>query len=266
MSALPRRPLGDTGIEVSVLGLGTVGLGRNRGLTLARPFEIPADEDAARLLDRARELGLNLLDTAPAYGTAEARLGTLLRGRRQDWVIVTKTGETFDGERSTHDFSPEHTRASVMGSLDRLDTDWLDCVLVHSDGDDLTILREHGTLDVLEDLKRSGVIRSFGISTKSLAGGLTAVAHCDVVMVTLNRDQVEDLPVIAAARRRGRGVLVKKPLAGGRLVDDAPEQLRWVTSRPGVAAALVGTLDPAHLEADVEALTESITEIPPARD
>ena len=62
---------------------------------------------AKALLDRARALGINLLDTAPAYGTSEARLGKLLAGERADWILCTKVGESFDGRISTHDFSPE---------------------------------------------------------------------------------------------------------------------------------------------------------------
>ncbi|HSG88983.1 MAG TPA: aldo/keto reductase [Pseudomonadales bacterium] len=251
---MPRRPLGDTGIEVSVLGLGTVKFGRTQGLKYPQPFTIPDNAQAARLLATARDLGINLLDTAPAYGNAELRLGALLRGQRQDWVIVTKTGERFEQGVSRFDFSPEHTRASVMRSLGRLDTDWLDCVLVHSDGDDLGILRAQGTLEVLQDLKAEGVIRAFGISTKTLAGGLAALAHCDVVMVTLNMDETEDLPVVTAAHRRGRGVLVKKALGSGHLAATAATQLRWVTSRPGVSAAVVGSIDAAHLRDDAEAV------------
>lgn len=259
MTLLERRPLGTTGMLVSVLGLGTVKFGRNTGLKYPRPFTIPDDAEAGRLLDQAAELGINLLDTAPAYGDAEQRLGRLLAGgdrRRDDWVIVTKTGEIHANGVSRFDFTPEHTRASVMRSLERLDTDRIDCVLVHSDGDDLEILREQGTLDVLADLKQAGVLRAFGMSTRTLAGGLAAVAHCDLVMVTLNRDQVDDLPVVAAAHRRGCGVLVKKPLASGHLGADAGETLRWVTSRRGVSSAVIGTIDPGHLIANVAAIED----------
>lgn len=258
---VPRRPLGSTGIEVSVLGLGTVKLGRSQGLKYPQPFSIPDDATAARLLDRAAELGINLLDTAPAYGSAETRLGRLLKGRRDRWVVVTKTGEQFEedrsGGRSRFDFTPEATRRSVADSLQALATDHLDCVLVHSDGDDLEIIRRHGTLEALADLQQRGMIRSYGMSTKTLAGGLAAVAACDVVMVTLNRDAVDELPVVLAAHRRGRGVLVKKPLGSGHLGATAAAQLQWVLSRPGVSAAVVGSIDPGHLAANAAALRDA---------
>ena len=76
--SLQQRPLGNTGMTVSVLGLGTVKLGRNQAVKYPEPFELPDDAQARRLIDRARDLGINLLDTAPAYGTSEERLGRLL--------------------------------------------------------------------------------------------------------------------------------------------------------------------------------------------
>ena len=76
------RPLGATGIDVSVLGLGTVKLGRDSGVNYAQPFRLPTMREARHLIDRAHSLGINLIDTAPAYGTSEERLGELLAGQR----------------------------------------------------------------------------------------------------------------------------------------------------------------------------------------
>src|SRR5690606_15619655 len=86
------RPLGQTGLTVSALGLGTVKFGRNTGVKYPRSFELPDRSAAANLLSLARDLGINLLDTAPAYGESEERLGELLQGQRQDWLICTKAG------------------------------------------------------------------------------------------------------------------------------------------------------------------------------
>jgi aryl-alcohol dehydrogenase-like predicted oxidoreductase len=156
------RPLGSTGLEVSAIGLGTVKLGRDRGVKYPAAFTIPDTRAARDLLAQARDLGINLIDTAPAYGDSELRLGELLRGQRNHWVLCSKVGEEFEGGRSLFDFSPRHTRGSVRRSLQRLETDVLDLVLVHSDGDDLRIIKECGTLETLQDLKREGLIRAFG--------------------------------------------------------------------------------------------------------
>ncbi len=137
------RPLGGTGLTVSPLGLGTVKFGRDQGVKYPAGFPIPDDREAADLLALARDLGINLIDTAPAYGRSEERLGPLLRGQREQWVIVSKVGEEFVGGQSVFDFSAAHTRRSVERSLKRLETDHIDLVLVHSDGNDLDILREH---------------------------------------------------------------------------------------------------------------------------
>ena len=94
------RPLGSTGLRVSPLGLGTVKLGRDQGVKYPQQFRIPDDAQALALLNQARDLGINLIDTAPAYGNSEQRLGPLLRGQRQDWVIVSKVGEEFDDGQS----------------------------------------------------------------------------------------------------------------------------------------------------------------------
>jgi hypothetical protein len=111
------RPLGSTGLLVSPLGLGTVKLGRDQGVKYPNGFTIPGDDEARLLLAQARELGINLIDTAPAYGRSEERLGPLLRGQRDEWVIVSKVGEEFDDGQSRFDFSAAHTRRSVERSL-----------------------------------------------------------------------------------------------------------------------------------------------------
>jgi Predicted oxidoreductases (related to aryl-alcohol dehydrogenases) len=200
------RPLGSTGIEVSPLGLGTVKIGRNQQVKYPRGFELPDDAQVERLLWLAQELGINLVDTAPAYGTSQERLGRLLPGPRDHWVIVSKVGEIFENGRSRFDFGHAHTLASVEQSLRELRTDYLDCVLVHSDGDDLRILREEGVVDALELLKEKGLIRSHGISSKTVEGGLEAVRRLDVVMATANLEYDEERPVFEAAAAAGKGV------------------------------------------------------------
>ena len=129
-----RRPLGNTGIEVSPLGLGTVKFGRNTGIDYRRAYPLPSDGRIADLLAVAQREGINLLDTAPAYGTSEARIGEAIEGHRDDWVLCTKAGEEFDGAKSRYDFSEDAVLTSVEGSLARLRTDNVDILLLHSDG------------------------------------------------------------------------------------------------------------------------------------
>src|SRR5882672_8748483 len=81
----------------SVLGLGTVKFGRNRNVRYpgGDGFALPSDREIETLLDVAVECGINVLDTAPAYGASEERLGKLLGARRREFFLMTKTGEEF---------------------------------------------------------------------------------------------------------------------------------------------------------------------------
>ena len=256
------RPLGDTGLEVSALGLGTVKLGRDQELKYPAEFVIPDLRSAANLLAQAKELGINLIDTAPAYGDSEQRLGQLLAGQRRDWLLCTKVGEEFSAGVSSFDFSPEHTRASVQRSLRRLDTDVLDLVLVHSNGDDLHIINTMGTLEALQAMQQEGLVRAVGLSSKTVAGGLAAAPICDVLMLTYNLNEREELPVLDACVAHHTGVLLKKVLASGHLAEAGSDPLQasmdLALGHPGTSAAIIGTINPAHLRANVEAARRTL--------
>ncbi|MEM1058482.1 MAG: aldo/keto reductase [Verrucomicrobiota bacterium] len=257
---LPRRALGRSGLEASVIGLGTVKLGRNQGVKYPKGFELPTDAEATVLLETARELGINLIDTAPAYGVSEERLGKLLPGPREDWLIATKVGEEFRDGASQHLFTPAHTRASVERSLQRLQTDHLDLVLVHSDGQDLAIVRESGVLEELATLKGEGKLRAFGMSTKTVEGGLAAAERSDVMMITYSPWQREEEPVLDDCARRGVGVLVKKAFASGHFgatADQDPVRTAFdfIFAHPAAGSVITGTLNPDHLRQNVAAAT-----------
>jgi aryl-alcohol dehydrogenase-like predicted oxidoreductase len=250
------RPLGSTGLLVSPLGLGTVKLGRDQGVKYPNGFSIPDDADARLLLAQARELGINLIDTAPAYGISEERLGPLLRGQRQDWVIVSKVGEEYDNGQSHFDFSPAHTRLSVERSLRRLETEQIDLLLVHSDGNDLQILQHSGVYATLAELKREGKIGAFGLSGKTVEGGLLALQQGDCAMVTYNLNEQSEKPVLDYAAAHGKGILVKKALASGHVclaagVDPVRASFELLFGHPGVCSAIVGTINPLHLAHNV---------------
>jgi aryl-alcohol dehydrogenase-like predicted oxidoreductase len=253
---LPQRLLGSTGLNVSVLGLGTVKFGRNQKIKYPT-FELPTDEGICQLLDDAQSYGINLLDTAPAYGIAEERLGKLLGTRRSEFVIVTKTGEEFANGESSYDFSAEHTRLSVERSLKRLRTNRLDCVLVHCPRNDFEVLSNSPVLAELQKLKDRGDIRSFGASTYSMEGGMLALDTGDVVMVTYSVDDRAMAPVISQAAKLRKGVLIKKGLGSGNLAAGALsliEVLGPTLTLPGVSSVIIGTRNTQHLSANVSAV------------
>lgn len=245
---MEKRRLGSIDLDVSVIGLGTVKFGRNTGVKYPRAFDLPSDEQCLTLLQTAKDLGINFLDTAPAYGSSETRLGGFLKGQRPSWVIATKVGEQFIDGQSQFDFSSPAIIESLEASLRALQTDYLDIVLVHSNGDDVALI-EAGVFEPLARLKAAGKIRAFGMSTKTVAGGKLAVDHSDVVMVSYNPTYTDEQAVIAYAHQKQKGVLIKKALASGHLVETlAPaDALRFVLAAPGVTSAVIGTLNPEHL-------------------
>ncbi len=257
------RPLGASGITVSVLGLGTVKLGRDQKVKYPHGFKIPNDAAVRDLLALTRDLGINFIDTAPAYGNSEERLGQLMDSSN-DWVIMTKVGEIFEHGKSSFDFSAAHTRMSVVRSLKRLKRDSLDMVLVHSDGNDMHIIENEGVLPELQKLKEEGLLRAYGMSTKTTEGGLWIVENTDVVMATLNLSDDHDLPVSARAHELNKGVVIKKGLqsghadkaAGGSGVEQAFE---YIFSHAGITSMIVGTINPDHLRENV-AVTERVIE------
>ncbi len=258
------RPLGSLGLMVSPLGLGTVKLGRDQGVKYPNGFTIPDDRAARQLLDQARDLGINLIDTAPAYGRSEERLGPLLRGQRHEWVIVSKVGEEFDNGLSSFNFSAAHTRLSVERSLTRLETDCIDLVLVHSDGNDLHILEHEGVYEALAQLKQEGKIRGFGLSGKTVAGGLKALEQGDCAMVTYNLNEQGERPVLDYAAAHGKAILVKKALASGHAClrpDEDPVRASFelLFGHPGVSSAIVGTINPVHLAHNVATVAQVLS-------
>ena len=247
-----RRPLGNTRIEVSALGLGTVKFGRNTQVDYPHPYELPSDGHIANLLGAAQREGINLLDTAPAYGSSEARIGEVIEGYRDDWVICTKAGEQFDGVRSYYDFSEDAILRSVDRSLARLRTHRMDILLLHSDGRMVNEIASAGAFRALIRLKREGMVRAVGFSGKSAADAEAAMPRSDVLMCTINATCRDEAVVAREAANQGLGVLVKKPLARG-FAGDA-ETVAKTACLDGVTSVVVGTLSLDHLAANAAAI------------
>lgn len=251
-----KRELGQTGIQVSPLGLGTVKFGRDQQVKYPWSFKIPEDQQVLELLSLSRDLGINLLDTAPAYGTSEERLGQLLP-QRQDWVIVSKVGESFENGQSKFDFSAQATQKTIENTLRKLKTDYLDIVLVHSDGDDKKVIFEEDVINTLQKLKQQGLIRAIGLSTKTTKGGLWTVENTDVIMATRNTTDHTDDPVLDRALKLNKGVVIKKGLQSGHVDSNAggtgiEEAMKYVFSHQAVGCLIAGTINPQHLKENVQ--------------
>lgn len=254
---MQKRRLGSTDIFVSELGLGTVKFGRNQGVKYPTSFTLPSDIEIKNLLALGFEHGINLLDTAPAYGSSEERLGKLLLGARSRWIIASKVGEEFNDGVSSYDFSQASVIKSVERSLQRLKTDYLDIVLVHSNGDDENIIHKENIFSVLTQLKEQGKIRAFGMSSKTITGGMLSVDLADVTMVTYNPTYQDEKTIIDYALEKQKGILIKKAFASGHLqkianADPVKHALQLCLAEPAVSSIIIGTINPKHLLQNID--------------
>lgn len=258
---MKKKLLGQTGIEVSMLGLGTVKFGRNQQVHYPEVFDLPDDQHILTLLSLAAESGINLLDTAPAYGISEERLGKLLKNQRQQWVIATKAGEEFVNGQSHYDFSRAAITASIERSLKHLHTDYLDIVLIHSNGEDEKIIQQMSVFDTLNRCREMGKIRAYGMSTKTVAGGLLTIEQADLAMVTYNPLHLAEQAVIDAAHEKNKGIFIKKAFASGHLNkitgdDPVHTAIKCILQQSGVSSLILGTINHDHLRHNIACAEE----------
>lgn len=160
---LPMRKLGRQGLEVSMIGLGCMGMSQHYG---------PADEkESIATLHRAVELGCNFFDTAEIYGpyVNEELLGRAFKGRLAEIVIATKFGFRIEGGKQVggeRDSRPEHIREAVEGSLRRLQTDHIDLLYQHRVDPAVPIEEVAGAI---AQLVKQGKVRFFGLSEAGMA-------------------------------------------------------------------------------------------------
>lgn len=210
------RKLGSTGLEVSVVGVGTWQFGGEWGKQFSQP-------EADRILGRAGELGINLIDTAECYGDhlSERLVGKAIQGQRDDWIVATKFGHEFLGnfERSERWSAAEVVR-QLDDSLAALGTDYIDLYQFHSGSDEAFDNDE--LWEMLAGQVRAGKIRHLGISIgknhnvhqTSNAGEVGAEA----IQVIYNRlDRTPEKEVFPLCQEQNLGVLARVPLASGYL-------------------------------------------------
>jgi aryl-alcohol dehydrogenase-like predicted oxidoreductase len=249
-------------LSLSKIGLGTVKFGRNQCVKYPQSFVLPDLKALENILELAQNLGINYLDTAPSYGLSEERLGELLVGQRRDWIIVGKVGEDFEKGQSLYNFTSAHFESSLVRSLKRLQTDYIDVLLIHSDGSDLDILNNDELIRAMQGFKDRGLVRAIGASTKTIDGGIRALELMDVAMVAYNPTYTLEKPVLDYAVRNNKGVLIKKGLASGHInrfsgEDPVKTALNFIFDHPGATSVVVGTINPAHLVRNVQACTQA---------
>jgi aryl-alcohol dehydrogenase-like predicted oxidoreductase len=248
--------LGRTRIQVGPIGFGAWAIGGNR---FGNSYGSTDDAESQRAVRRAHDLGCNFFDTADVYGHghSEEVLGAALAGLRQQVIIATKVGGNFYNRDVrpalrdrigraigkpldqwpadaplpvTHDstFSSSYVRFAVEQSLRRLRTDYLDLLQLHNPPIDL--IAAPATYQALEDLKREGKIRFYGVSVHPPEEGLAAISAAmpDTVQIVYNIARREaEKAFFPAARAANVGVIAREPLANGLLAGKYGPDRTW---------------------------------------
>ena len=210
------RTLGKTGLNVSVIGIGTWQFGGEWGRSFSQ-------SEADQLLGKSRDLGINLVDTAECYGDhlSESLVGEAIKGDRESWLVATKFGHKFHSNFERTDcWGPDEVVDQLDASLKALKTDYVDLYQFHSGGDEAFDNDE--LWGVLNEQVEAGKIRHLGISIGS-NDNLHQTAKADqigagAIQVVYNRlDRAPEERVFPSCLEQNLGVLARVPLASGYL-------------------------------------------------
>ena len=208
---MEKRLLGRTGLDVSVVGFGTMTIGGIFG---------PVDDAVSlQALHAAVDAGMNFIDTSDAYGAghSERVVGAFLKERRdRDQIIVcTKGGNNM--VTGVRNFTPDYIRACVEGSLQRLGVDAIDVYLLHNPS--MANLQAEDSFDVIEAYQKQGRIKHWGVSVNTLAECELTVTAGRAAVMQMEYNIFEQAPaaVFAKAHAAGVGVIARVPLKRGLL-------------------------------------------------
>jgi aryl-alcohol dehydrogenase-like predicted oxidoreductase len=217
----------------------------------------PSDRDEAlRVLKRAIELGVNLIDTAESYGphVSEELIAEALYPYPKDLVIATKGGFDRPGaNRWVENGRPERLREELEGSLKRLRLDRIDLWQLHRIDPRVP---EEDQFGAVRDFQREGKIRHAGLSEVTVAQIERAQKFFSVVTVQnrYNSADREWESVLDYCEQNGIGFIPWFPLQTGKLATDAPHALAWLLKRSPVMLPIPGTSRVKHLEENMKAL------------
>jgi aryl-alcohol dehydrogenase-like predicted oxidoreductase len=286
MADLPKRQLGRTGLQVTMLGYGAMEL---RGVPRGRDV---TEAQADTILNSVLDAGINYIDTSIDYGLSEERIGRYLAHRRSEYYLASKCGclvgaaPAPPGQRNPHVFTPANIQAGVEQSLRRMKTDYLDVLQFHASPSRQT-LEEHGALETVLALKQAGTVRYLGMSaTLPNLPEHIAMGVFDVFQIPYSAVEREHETMITAAAAAGAGVVIRGGAAKGApsaekqrgsqwtrwqqaQLDDVLEGmtpmefiLRFTFTHPDMHTNIVGTINPAHLQDNLQVLQKG--PLPPA--
>jgi aryl-alcohol dehydrogenase-like predicted oxidoreductase len=271
MADLPKAQLGRTGLQITRLGYGAMEL---RGAPRGREV---TPERAESVLKAVLDAGINYIDTSIDYGQSEELIGEFISGRRSDYYLASKCGcAVGEDQRMGHVYTRENIVAGVNQSLSRMKADYLDVVQFHGNPSKQT-LDENDAVQAVLDLKKEGKIRFIGMSSTlpNLADHI-AMGVFDVFQIPYSALQREHEEAITKAAQAGAATVIRGGVARGapsgeRQTDLAAIwekarldellggmtrmefMLRFTLSHPDLHTTIVGTMNPAHLQDNVNA-------------
>lgn len=275
--SLAKRSLGRTGLQVTQLGYGSMGLRGPRTWGV----RVVEEADAERILHQVLDSGINFLDTSPDYGISEERIGRYLGHRRDEFYLATKCGCVYtqkdDHLQLDHVWTKDVIRQNLETSRQRLQTDVIDLLQFH--GGKAETLQREGLIDLLMEFREQGAIRFLGVSTSlPEAAAFLALGVFDTIQVPYSCLAPEHDNVMTQAGMAGLGVIVRGGIAQGG--PDAEIQrsalnevwkagqldailpagmtraeliLRYTLGHPHADTVIVGTCNPRHLQENVQA-------------
>jgi aryl-alcohol dehydrogenase-like predicted oxidoreductase len=274
-----RKRLGRTGLDVTQLGYGAMGLRGPRTWGV----RVVSDEDSDRFLNAVLDAGINFIDTAPDYGLSEERIGRYISSRRSEFYLATKCGCAYiqhqDYLEINHVWKRDVIQRNVETSLQRLRTDYLDILQFH--GGDAETLQRQGLIELLLGFREQGIIRFIGVSSSlPQLPGLIELGVFDTFQIPYSCLAWEHDDWITKAAEAGAGIIIRGGIAHGgpdaaiqraalndiwtraRLDEIVPADmsraeliLRYTLAHPHCHTTIVGTCNPAHLAENVAAAT-----------
>ena len=213
--------LGKTGLLVSRVGFGGI------------PIQRISQEECTALFDAVVEAGINYIDTARGYTVSEQYLGEALKGRRDKFILATKSMAR----------TREAMETDIETSLKNLQTDYIDLYQIHNPNDAQldTVLAPGGAMEALIEAKEAGKIGHIGLTAHSLSVFERAleIDQIETVMFPYNVVERQGESLIARAKDKNVGFIAMKPMAGGA-IKDAELAMRYVVSNPAATLVIPG--------------------------
>lgn len=272
-----KKTLGRTGLEVTQLGYGSMGLRGPRTWGV----RVIGEEGAEKFLHAVLDAGINFLDTSPDYGLSEERIGRYLKPRRSEFYLATKCGCVYtqheDHLEINHVWKKDVIQRNLETSLRRLCTDYVDVLQFH--GGDADTLQREGLIDLLQDLRNQGLVRFLGVSSSlPHLPGLIDLGVFDTFQIPYSCLAPDHCELITRAAEAGAGVIIRGGIAHGgpdaaiqrpalndvwtqaKLDEVLPERmsraeliLRYTLTHPHCHTTIVGTCNLAHLAENIAA-------------